>query len=183
MTFIQWLPTLIVFVVMLGLLFAFLRKDELISNKSISNQQSDTNKESDSLGQQIRLEHYRLMLPFRIQATERLLLLLERMQVRLLINRHLSGSLTAQNLAQLMITNIRDEFEHNLTQQLFVSETVWQLVVASKEEVIQQIHLALAGMEESAGAHELAQKLLFAEPSAMITQAMRLIKNELKAPE
>jgi len=56
-----------------------------------------------------------------------------------------------------LLENIRDEFEHNLSQQIYVTEKSWQQVVAAREEAIKLINNAAAGLNEEATGNDLAQ--------------------------
>ena len=78
-------------------------------------------------------------LPIQLQAYERLLLFSERVDPNNLINRVKSTSKDPNGYAILLIETIKQEFEHNLVQQLYVSEESWKAVIASKEIVIQKI--------------------------------------------
>jgi hypothetical protein len=111
-----------------------------------------------------QLEHLEIqkredaVFPLKLQATERLIVLVERIKPGMLVHRQLSNATTASQLAALMLQNIRDEFEYNISQQLYVSERSWQLIVAAREEIVQLIHLSLS----SAG-HDTAPEVLASE--------------------
>lgn len=100
--------------------------------------------------------------PLRVQAAERLIVLVERLKPGMLVHRHLVNALSASQLAQLMLHNIRDEFEYNISQQLYVSERSWQLICAAREEIVQLIHLGLASLDKDAAPEVLARELFAA---------------------
>ena len=60
----------------------------------------------------------------------------------------------------VLLQTVRDEFEHNIAQQLFVSEQAWRALVQSKEEVIRVINMAASALEANASATELSAKIL-----------------------
>lgn len=97
------------------------------------------------------------VLPVRLQAYERVVLMLERMHPGSLIFRVSASNQTASELHVALLTNIRDEFEHNLSQQVYISTFVWDQVVAAKEALIKQINSAALKIDEQATANELAQ--------------------------
>lgn len=101
--------------------------------------------------------------PLRVQAAERLIVLVERIKPGMLVHRHLGNAGTAAQLAGLMLQNIRDEFEYNISQQLYVSERSWQLITAAREEVVQLIHLSLASIDPETPPHMLASEMFAAE--------------------
>lgn len=132
-----------------------------------------------SLDADLRREGFKTMLPLRIQAGERMVLFLERLQPQQLINRYFQeGGTQAGVFSQVMLRGIREEFEYNLSQQLFLSDTAWQLTKAANEEVIQLIHLCKNTLDDDSPAHLLATELLQHEPG-LIGKAIGQIKNDL----
>jgi hypothetical protein len=121
-----------------------------------------------------------LLLPLRMQAYERLILFLERIKPMALIARHLDPFTSRQQFQMSMLQNIRDEFEHNLSQQLFVSDTVWQTSKAAREEIAQQINLQSAILTDESTSADLAG-LLVQIDTKLIDQAIKMIKEEMKA--
>ncbi|MDR9399112.1 hypothetical protein [Salibacter sp.] len=98
--------------------------------------------------------------PTKIQAYERLILFLERISPDKLAMRSQNSKLTAQQHQMAMLTNIRNEFDHNLTQQLYVSSEAWKLVVQGKEEAIRIINISASKCEENASSFDLTQMIL-----------------------
>jgi len=74
--------------------------------------------------------------PIRLRAYERLALVLERTQPeRLLVDLDLS-QMTVQQLQQRLLQTIRLEFDHNMSQQIYVSEQVWEKIVAARGQML-----------------------------------------------
>lgn len=96
----------------------------------------------------------------RIQAYERLVLYLERITPDALIMRLHQGGMSADALRSDMAKAIREEFEHNLSQQIYVSEGAWQKVLHAREETIQLINIAHKKMSEKSSGLEYS-KLIF----------------------
>lgn len=78
----------------------------------------------------------------RLQAYERLVLLLERIEPNQMVPRVHKPGITASGFARELQTTIRTEYEHNLTQQIYVSDKAWKKVLESKNAVNQLIDLA-----------------------------------------
>ena len=118
-------------------------------------------------------------LPIQLQAYERLLLFSERVDPNNLINRVQSKNNDPNGYAILLIETIKQEFEHNLVQQLYVSEESWKAVVASKEIVIQKI--ALLGTNSDSIEH-FSKKLLhqFQGSNTATQSAIAILKSEVK---
>jgi len=99
------------------------------------------------------------ILPLRLQAYERLVLFLERIHPSNLVVRLNTGDLTAFQLQSLLVRTIREEFEYNLSQQLYISLKSWELIKNAKEETISMINLSTTGLTEQAGSSELVKKV------------------------
>lgn len=82
----------------------------------------------------------KVVTPIQLQAYERLVLFLERMTPNNLVLRCYQAGMTTQLLKDVMIQNIRDEFEHNLSQQLYISEQAWVYIKNAKEDMINTIN-------------------------------------------
>ncbi|MFM2226032.1 MAG: hypothetical protein RJA07_2234 [Bacteroidota bacterium] len=81
-----------------------------------------------------------LTAPIRLQAYERLALLMERIDLFSLLQRVRTQNMTVADLQLMMINQIRMEWEHNLSQQIYVSNEIWSMVRSAKEETIMIIN-------------------------------------------
>lgn len=82
------------------------------------------------------------MIPTRLQAYERLILFLERIEPNQMIPRVHRPAMTAAVFKRELQRTIREEFEHNLTQQIYVSSDAWKKLIESRNGVNQLIELA-----------------------------------------
>ncbi len=101
-----------------------------------------------------------ITLPLRLQAYERLILLLERISPAQAITRVLQPGIPALQFQILLTQSIREEFEHNMVQQIYVSPQSWFMIKSAKEEVIRLINTVSAETASNESAHELAAKIL-----------------------
>ncbi|MDO7612796.1 MAG: hypothetical protein MUQ75_01055 [Crocinitomicaceae bacterium] len=69
-------------------------------------------------------------------------------------------SLNAKLYQVELTKSVRNEFEHNVTQQIFITPITWGIMKSSKEEVIKLIHIAGSQMEESATSIQLSEKIM-----------------------
>ena len=97
--------------------------------------------------------------PLRLQAYERLVLFLERITPSKLLIRINPNSSDKENYESLLIQSIEQEFEHNLTQQIYVTDECWNVVNASKNATIQLIRKA-ALLEKTDSANKLREVIL-----------------------
>ena len=83
----------------------------------------------------LRTVSHKLTLPLRIQAYERLLLYIERIQFPVLVKRVFYPGISRDDFQFSLLQNVQDEFEHNLAQRLYVSEETWQLIDLAKDSI------------------------------------------------
>ena len=124
-----------------------------------------------------------ITLPLRLQAYERMAIFLERLAPNSLILRLNNGELSALELQAFMINEIRHEYNHNVAQQIYMSEQAWQAVVQAKEEMIALINNSSDGLSKDAPAIELAkaifQNVLNSE-NDIVTARLRVVKDEVR---
>lgn len=99
------------------------------------------------------------ILALRMQAYERLTHFVERIHPNALIGRHYRKGAEAQDVQLSMIRNIREEYEHNLSQQIYVSNEVWQAVRSAKEQEIAMINQIGAQLKPGTPAMELVSRI------------------------
>jgi len=87
-------------------------------------------------------ESKRITLPLRLQAYERITLFLERIQPVNLVLRVQKSEMSAQELQLALIRTIREEFDYNLSQQVYMSPTAWEMIKNAREESISIINRA-----------------------------------------
>lgn len=87
-------------------------------------------------------ENQKQALPLRLQAYERMALFLERIEPSKLLIRVAPNSSDKYDYENLLIFHIEQEFEHNLTQQIYISDKCWTIINTSKNTLIQTIRKA-----------------------------------------
>ncbi len=120
--------------------------------------------------------------PLQVEAYQRMVLLLERIAPNNMIMRLNNPGLPARAFQQKLLENIRQEYEHNLAQQIFVSPEAWKRVQSSKEEVLKIINMAATKLEPTALANDLSKGVfeITAQLNAQPTeQAIDFLKAEL----
>ena len=98
-------------------------------------------------------------LPIRLQAYERMTLFLERIKPAKLLVRISPNSSNKEDYESLLIATIQQEFEHNLSQQIYVSDECWNVITASKNATIQLIRKANM-LEKTDSADKLREVIL-----------------------
>ncbi|WP_282135931.1 hypothetical protein [Seonamhaeicola maritimus] len=120
-------------------------------------------------------------LPIRLQAYERMALFLERITPSKLLIRVNPTSSSKESYEALLIQSIEQEFEHNLSQQIYLSDKCWNIIVAAKNATIQLIRKASL-LEKTNSANKLREVLLteMMERRAPSDAALAFIKEEVK---
>ncbi|NLJ82486.1 MAG: hypothetical protein GX330_05105 [Bacteroidales bacterium] len=125
----------------------------------------------------------KVITPIRLQAYERLALFLERIKPESIIIRNISHNMNALQYQTVLVSSIRSEFEHNLSQQVYISTALWEVTKKAKEETIKIINLAAGQLTAEATAKDLASKII--ELNADINPqpsdvALELLSKEIK---
>ncbi|MCX2719694.1 hypothetical protein [Lentiprolixibacter aurantiacus] len=118
-------------------------------------------------------------MPIRLQAYERMALFLERIAIPSLVVRVAPRSADKNEYENLLIKTIENEFEHNLSQQIYMSDECWNIIKAAKNATIQTIRKA--GMSESDSSDKLREDILNAtmEKQSPSATALAYIKKEI----
>ncbi|MBC7884634.1 MAG: hypothetical protein H7X99_04125 [Saprospiraceae bacterium] len=94
------------------------------------------------LNQQYQLEALKFsqknskdIIPLKLQAYERLMLFCERISMENLTYRLINNDMGVKELRNAMLIAIQQEYEHNLTQQLYVSENLWKIIKMAKDQM------------------------------------------------
>ena len=105
-------------------------------------------------------EGMKTTLPLKMQAYERLTMFLERIHPREIIPRLYQTGMSAKELQMALIATIKAEFEHNLTQQVYVSTEVWRTVQTVKEQELVMINQIASQLPPEATANELQKRIV-----------------------
>jgi len=110
--------------------------------------------------QELRNDGQKLVTPIRLQAYERVVMFLERIGPEALLGRLDKTGMSAKELQLSLIGTINNEFNHNLSQQLYMSNEAWIKVKAGKEEMIKLINIASSKLEVNASGAALSKMIL-----------------------
>lgn len=124
-----------------------------------------------------------IALPLRLQAYERLVVLLERINPEHLTGRVLAPNMKVQDVRSLMIHSIKAEYDHNLSQQIYVSTAAWEAVSNAKEQMISLINSLAEKMDPEADGKILGKQLLqlsLKEKELPTRTALQVVNSEAK---
>jgi hypothetical protein len=119
-------------------------------------------------------------MPLRLQAYERMALFLERISPAKLLIRVTPNSSIKEDYESLLIQSIEQEFEHNLSQQIYISDKCWSIVTTAKNATIQLIRKA-SMLEKTNTANKLREVVLteMMERPSPSDAALSFIKDEV----
>lgn len=107
----------------------------------------------------LKAENLKLVTPIKLQAYERMVILMERMTPNSLIFRVTKPGISASQLKVDLIQDIQSEFNHNVSQQIYVSPQTWQMVRIAKEEMINIINTAYSQLGPNAVGLDLSKAI------------------------
>ncbi|MGY6562952.1 MAG: DUF7935 family protein [Luteibaculaceae bacterium] len=116
----------------------------------------------------------------KLQAAERLMLFLERLHPSSLMLRLNVPTASARALQISILKTVREEFEHNFAQQIYVSENTWKSIRNAKEEVLGLLNSSANKLNEKASANDLVREMFNADP-AKNYPSLELAKKQIRA--
>jgi hypothetical protein len=121
-----------------------------------------------------------ISLPLRLKAYERMTLFMERINPSQLLVRITPHSEDKNDYQNFVIAQIEQEFEHNLTQQVYISDECWSIIITAKNATIQMLRLATKN-EKVTDANSLREIIIsdLLEKPSPSSAALAFIKNEV----
>jgi len=135
-------PALIVFLTSYFLLRNMIRNDQ------------------DKRRQELILQNSRTVTPIKLQAYERIILFLERISLESMLLRVSTSDMSATQLHSALLSTIRSEFEHNLSQQIYMSSQAWEVARSARSNMIKIINTEAEKMPQNSSGMALSKQLL-----------------------
>ena len=121
---------------------------------------SDIHRFFDLKTSELNKESRAALLPLRLQAHERLIIFVERINpANLLVRLHQQG-IGVKELQNLVVNDVKSEFQHNIAQQLYVNSVSWNVIRKLKDDTIAMINNVVQGLPEAATGIDLSKKVL-----------------------
>jgi len=161
----------IVLPAILVLLTAYLLIDKLLSN------------EIKRRNFELRKESLATLTPIRLRAYERLVLVLERTTPATLILNVAKPGMTNMDLHTELLAGIRQEFSHNLSQQIYVSNEIWTCIRSAQESLLRLVNTCASKCNPANTANELAERIIQvynASDQTPTEVAIELLKKEVR---
>ncbi|NOY51763.1 MAG: hypothetical protein GXO88_14520 [Chlorobi bacterium] len=179
LVFVAIIPVLLVLIAVYLMLRYFANQNEkqfdfLKANQDLTRLKLENDRKKD---------REKVLIPLRLQAYERMVLFLERINPPNMLTREMQSGLNAGQLQALVLKSVREEYEHNMSQQLYIEEKSWEQIKAAKEKIVQLVNTSASQVKPDEPAIKLANEILtfeFGAHSDPIEKAMLAIKNEIK---
>jgi hypothetical protein len=124
-----------------------------------------------------------ITLPLRLQAYERMCLYMERITPANLLLRVVPMASSAQELQSFLLHEIREEYNHNIAQQIYISGDAWEQVSNAMNEIVAIVNQAAALVATDAPATNLAKTIMaqvIEKEVQPTTHALKILKNEVQ---
>lgn len=140
-------------------------------------------READRHHNEVKQRYTETVVPIRLQAYERMVLFLERISPNNLLLRLGGQADTVLDLQQLLLRDIRDEYNHNLSQQVYMSQAVWEQIQSAMNDVTTLINQASGDVRSDAPALDLSRRIferIIQRDRQPTTDALRAVKEEIQ---
>lgn len=125
-------------------------------------------------------ERYQISLPLKLQAYERLALFLERIRIPSLMMRFPLAHTNSTDLCKTLMLGIQQEFEHNMVQQIYVSEKLWEIIVFAKDEVLHEVDAAALQSQDIEQTKRILLTSAHQNATRVLDTALNAIKKEIQ---
>ncbi|MBP7184054.1 MAG: hypothetical protein KBA06_00980 [Saprospiraceae bacterium] len=159
-----FLPAFMVFLTAYVFLKNYFEKNIILENMKLNAKQS------------------KMTLNQKLLAYERLALLAERLNLTNILLRVKQPDMTVAELKYALLTTIQVEFEHNVTQQIYVSQDLWDIIKMAKDFTVNLVLKAEEGLDPRSSAQPMIDNILSFESQLQSTawdKALIAIKNEV----
>jgi hypothetical protein len=132
---------------------------------------------------EVRGKAIETILPNRLHAYERMTLFLERMSPQNLLVRLNTGMMPAREFQQQLLAEVRNEYNHNVSQQVYISEDVWEKIKSAKEDLIVTINDAASEAGNESTSLDLSKKIFektLMKQSDPLAHALSELKKEIQ---
>lgn len=131
----------------------------------------------------LKQKNAELITPLRLQAYERMTLFLERITPNNLLLRLGGMGINVADYQQVILQEIREEFNHNLSQQIYISHEAWEKIRQAMNEVVALVNTSSAEISQEAPALNLSKKIfekMITDSKQPTADALKLLKEEVQ---
>lgn len=180
------LPSLFLFLTTFFLVRGFLRNQNQSLSAFLMKEAEYRKVESERRTIELSKSNKVITMPLRIQAYERMTLFCTRLEITNMLRRSTALDLSAKQLSMDLLFTVDEEYSHNIAQQLYMSDELWQIIQLAKLETVNILKNARKSAEEKHGAEATANQYidilavyLGENPQLGYVQALSAIKKEV----
>jgi hypothetical protein len=132
---------------------------------------------------ELKQKNTELITPLRLQAYERMTLFLERITPNNLLLRLSNNTLEVSDYQRIILHEIREEFNHNLSQQIYISHEAWEKNRQAMNEVVALVNTSASALSPDAPALNLSKKIfetVINESKQPTAEALKFLKEEVQ---
>lgn len=141
------------------------------------------NREFDKKVLELRMKNTETVLPIRLQAYERMSLFLERISPNNLVIRLNNSSYNVREFQQILLSEIRQEYNHNLSQQVYMSDESWNLIKKALEEIVAVINTSASNLNGEGSSLDLSKtifEMMMQKEQDPVHVALTHMKDEIR---
>ncbi len=178
---IELLKVLLPAVIILIVVYFMMREFTKLNSRQIKFLQDEQSLQKLKLNNDLRSNSQKISIPLKFQAHERMALFLERITPSNLIPRVLKPSMNVERLHAQLLAIIREEYEHNMSQQLYVSNQSWDLVRNAKEELVSIINTSASKFNKDDKINDYSKEIIieYSKLNNPIDKALFSLKEEI----
>jgi hypothetical protein len=180
------LPSLFLFLTTFFLVRGFLRNQNQSLSAFLMKEAEYRKVESERRTIELSKSNKVITMPLRMQAYERMTLFCTRLEITNMLRRSTALDLSAKQLSMDLLFTVDEEYSHNIAQQLYMSDELWQIIQLAKLETANILKNARKSAEEKHGNEATANQYidilaayLGENPQLGYVQALSAIKKEV----
>ena len=180
---LELLKVILPAIVILFVVYIMMREFTKQNSKQLNYLTEEQQLHKIKIGVEQKSNSQKISIPLKFQAYERMALFLERINPSNLLTRVLNSKMRVGSLHSTLLATIREEYEHNMSQQLYISDNSWELVKAAKEDVVRLINSSAAKFNTEDDAKLFAQEIItngFNNNNNPIDKALHGLKEDIR---
>ncbi len=172
------LPSLVI----LAVVYFMMREFTKHNSKQIDIIEKGNDLQKLKLEYELKSASQKTSIPLKFQAYERMILFLERITPSNLITRVAMPTMNIERLHSQLLATIREEYEHNMSQQLYISDNAWELVKSAKEDIIRKINSTASKFNSDDNSGEFAKEIIieFGKSENPVEKALHSLKEDIR---
>ena len=180
--FTEFLKILLPALVILAVVYFMMREFTKHNSRQIDLLEKGNNIQVLKLEHELKASGQKISIPLKFQAYERMILFLERISPSSLLTRVVKPTMTVERLHSQLLSTIREEYEHNMSQQLYISDVSWDLIKASKEEVVRLVNSSASKFNSDDNSGDFAKEIImeFSKTDNPIEKAILSLKEDIR---